>query len=99
MEARERNPRRAKNARIEKSVVESVQKRKQEDKDKKEDKPKEEKIRETLYNRGESYFSADNSLLRDSFLLDSASDSHVCNNSDRFIDMRPAPADATFQQT
>ena len=37
-----------------KSVVESVQKRKQEDKDKKEDKPKEEKIRECLYNRGES---------------------------------------------
>lgn len=80
-----------------KSVVESVQKRKQEDKDKKEDRPKEDKIRESLYTRGESYFSADNSLLRDSFLLDSASDSHVCNNSDRFTDMRPAPADATLR--
>ena len=72
-----------------KSVVESLQERKQEDKDKKEDRPKEEKIRESLYTRGESYFSADNSLLRDSFLLDSASDSHVCNNSDRFTNMRP----------
>ena len=79
------------------SVVESVQKRKQEDKDKKEDRPKEEKIRESLYTRGESYFSADNSLLKDSFLLDSASDSHVCNNSDRFTNMRPAPADATLR--
>ena len=80
-----------------KSVVESVQKKNHQDKDKKEDNPKEERIREAMYTRGESYLSTETSLLRDSFLLDSASDSHVSNNRDRFTDMRPAPADATLK--
>src|SRR5580658_6974714 len=80
-----------------KSVVESVQKKKHQDRDRKEDNPRGERIREAMYTRGESYLSAETSLLRDSFLLDSASDSHVSNNRDRFTDMRPAPADATLK--
>ena len=79
------------------SVVESVQKKKHQDRDRKEDNPRGERIREAMYTRGESYLSAETSLLRDSFLLDSASDSHVSNNRDRFTDMRPAPADATLK--
>jgi hypothetical protein len=80
-----------------KSVVESVQKKKHEDKDKKEDDPEGERIRVSMHTRGESCLSTEASVLRDSFLLDSASDSHVSNNRDRFTDMRPAPADATLK--
>ena len=51
-------------------------------------------IRAAMYTVGSSYCSADDSLLKDSFLLDSASEAHVCNSRDRFIDIKPAPADA-----
>jgi len=49
-----------------------------------------------MYTVGSSY-STNDSILRDSFLLDSASDTHVCNSRDRFINIRPAPADACLK--
>jgi reverse transcriptase-like protein/Pol polyprotein/gag-pre-integrase-like protein len=51
-------------------------------------------VRAAMYTIGSSYCSTDDSLLRDSFLLDSASESHVCNSRDRFTDLKPAPEDA-----
>jgi hypothetical protein len=54
-------------------------------------------IRTAMYTVGSSYCSVDDSFLRDSFLLDSASDAHVCNSRGRFIDLKPAPADACLK--
>jgi hypothetical protein len=51
-------------------------------------------IRAAMYTVGSSYCSADDSFLRDSFLLDSGSEAVVCNSRDRVIDLRPVPPDA-----
>src|SRR5580658_89073 len=50
-------------------------------------------VREAFWTVGSSFYSNRSRLLKDSFLLDSASDSHICNSRERFSNLTPAGED------
>src|SRR5882762_9977305 len=50
-------------------------------------------VREAFWAVGSSFYSNRSRLLKDSFLLDSASDSHICNSRERFSNLTTAGED------
>ena len=72
-----------------KNKVTEIKKRSQE----KKDESKNHTIRVALWTTGSSFYSNRSRLLKDSFLLDSASDSHICNSRERFTNLIPAGED------
>jgi hypothetical protein len=55
----------------------------------KKDESKNPTVRVALWTAGSSFYSNRSRLLKDSFLLDSASDSHICNSRERFSNLTP----------
>jgi hypothetical protein len=50
-------------------------------------------VREAFWTVGSSFYGNHSRLLKDSFLLDSASDWHICNSRERFSNLTPAGED------